>query len=198
MRKILLVAAAFLLPFLAAVPAAQAQTPNICGNDGSGYCINAWNGGPDVKMYYGNYSNDNFSIRYVYACSGSDTVQSTAHGDTTNCPFSNTNLDSDFYSDPIVEVADGNNGECVGTSGSAYSTSAYGYLGSCGNSEGTGAIDGAFNVLWYDSGCGYAFVNRYWSNQNSVASYWVSGGNPDTYLYVGQQESWTCWGGAGI
>lgn len=193
MRKILLVAAVILLPFLAAVPAAQASTSSICGNDGTGYCINAWNGGPNVKMYYGGYSNDNFSIRDVYVCSGSDLVQSTSHGDGTNCPFSNQNLDSDFWNYPIVEVVYGNNGECVGTA-----SSDTGYLGACGNSEGSGAIDGAFNVLWYDSGCGYAFVNRYWTNRRSVSSYWVSGGNPDTYLYVGQQASWTCWGGSGI
>ena len=195
MRKVLLVAAAFLLPFLAAVPAAQASSPNICGNGGSGYCINAWNGGPYVKMYYGGYSNDNFYIRDVYMCSGSDLVQSTAHGEATNCPFSNQNLDSDpnFWNHPIVEVVYGNNGECVGTSANGY-----GYLGSCGNSAGSGAINGAFNVLWYDSGCGYAFVNRYWTNHNSDASYWVSGGNPNTYLYVGRQEAWTCWGGTGI
>ena len=24
-----------------------------CGNGGTGYCMNAWNGGPYVKMYYG-------------------------------------------------------------------------------------------------------------------------------------------------
>ncbi len=194
MKKTLLIAAAFLMPFLAAVPAAHAQGPNICGNDGAGYCINAWNGGPDVKMYYGGYANDNFSIQYAYICSGSDLVQSTAHGEATNCPFSNTNLDSGaFWNQPIVKVVDGNNGECVGTS-----SSGHGYLGSCGNSQGTGAIDGTFNVLWFDSGCGYAFVNRYWSNRNFIDSYWVSGGNPDTYLFVGQQQSWTCWGGSGI
>jgi hypothetical protein len=156
MRKIvLLVMAAIFLPFLGAVPAAQASSPDICGNGGSGYSVNAWNGGPYVKMYYGGYSNDNFYIHDVYACSGSDKVQSTAHGESTNCPFSNSNLDNNFWNDTIVEVVYGNDGECVGTSANGY-----GYLGSCGNTQGSGAIDGAFNVLWYDSG-GYAFVNRY-------------------------------------
>jgi hypothetical protein len=48
------------LPLLVGVPAAQAQISQVCGNTASGYCINAWNGGPSVKMYYGGYSNDNF------------------------------------------------------------------------------------------------------------------------------------------
>jgi hypothetical protein len=193
MRKILLVAATFLLPFLAAVPVAQASSPNICGNAGSGYCINAWNGGPYVKMYYGGYSNDNFYLRDVSVCSGSARVQSTRHGDATDCPFTNPNLDSLFWNDRIVEAVYGNNGECVGTTASGT-----GFLGSCGSSDGTGAINGAFNALHYYSGCGYALANRYWSNQFSNQYYWVSGGNPGTPLYLNGQDSWTCWGGSGI
>lgn len=67
MRKLLLVAAAVLLPFLVGVPAAQAQISQVCGNTGTGYCMNAWNGGPSVKMYYGGYSNDNFGATQVWA-----------------------------------------------------------------------------------------------------------------------------------
>jgi hypothetical protein len=193
MRRMLFVAAAFFLPFLPAIPAAQAASTALCGNNGSGYCINAWNGGPTVKMYYGDYANDNFYLRDVSLCSGSDRVQSTQHGETTNCPFSNANLDNTFWNNTIVEAVYANNGACVGTSASGY-----GYLGSCGNSAGSGAIDGAFNVLHFYTGCGYALVNRYWTNKNGTSSYWASGGNPNTYLYVGQQGGYTCWGGSGI
>ena len=124
MRRILLVAAALLLPFLAAAPAAHAATYEICGNNGSGYCMNAWNGGPGVKMYYGGYTNDDFYTHYVYLCSGSDQVQSTAHGDATNCPFSNSILDKDFIQ-PYDSGSrpDGNNGQCIGTSSSGYGSS---------------------------------------------------------------------------
>lgn len=194
MRRILLVAAALLLPFLAAAPAAHAATYQICGNNGSGYCINAWNGGPGVKMYYGGYTNDDFYTHYVYMCSGSDLVQSTAHGEATNCPFSNSILDQNFYNHTIVEIVNGNNGQCVGTS-----SSGYGYLGACGNATtGSGAIDGAFDVIDFQSGCGYALLNRYWSNHYSSQYYLVSGGNPGTYLYLNGQDSWTCWNGPGI
>src|SRR5260370_26708221 len=92
-------------------------------------------------MYYGGYSNDNFYLRDVYVCSGSAAGQSTQHGDTTNWPFSNSNLDSFFWNNTIVEAVDANNGECACTSANSYR-----YLGSCENAQGSGAIDGAFNV----------------------------------------------------
>lgn len=194
MRRILLVAAALILPFLAVIPAAHAAAYQICGNNGSGYCINAWNGGPTVRMYYGGYTNDDFYTHDVYMCSGSDKVQSTQHHDATNCPFTNAASDNAFWNETIVEVVDGNNGQCVGTSASGY-----GYLGACGNATtGSGAINGAFNVLHFNTGCGETLVNRYWSNKESGAYYWKSGGNPGTYLYVNGQDSWTCWGGSGL
>ena len=74
MRKFLFVAAALLLPLLVGLPAAQAQISQVCGNTGTGYCINAWNGGPSVKMYYGGYSNDSFAATPVFC------VQRARHG----------------------------------------------------------------------------------------------------------------------
>ncbi len=47
-------------------------------------------------MYYGGYSNDFFYVTPVYACSGYARVQSTVFGDTTNCPFTNQQLDINF------------------------------------------------------------------------------------------------------
>ena len=113
-------------------------------------------------MYYGGYSNDFFYMTPVYACSGYARVQSTVYGDTTNCPFTNQQLDINFWNDPIVEAVDGNNGKCVGT-GNANGLSTVGYLGSCGNIYGSGAIQGAFNVLAPCAG-GDNIVNRYWTN----------------------------------
>jgi hypothetical protein len=52
MRKVLIVAAVALLPFLVAAPAAQAQTNQICGNGGSGYCITS-GGNPDTPLSVG-------------------------------------------------------------------------------------------------------------------------------------------------
>src|SRR5262252_4271646 len=116
-RTLIAAAVAALLPclmLLAGAPAAQASTA-LCGNGGSGYCMNAWNGGPYVKMYYGGYYNDNFYLRAVAACSGHATVQSTLDGDSTNCPFNDGYVDHVLHGDLIVEIVYGNNGQCVGT-----------------------------------------------------------------------------------
>jgi hypothetical protein len=186
-RKFLLAAAVLLLPFLAAVPSANAATYQICGNSGTGYCMNAWNGGPDVKMYNGGVANDNFYTHNVYMCGGGDKV-------TTSCPFSTAALNNLFHNDTIVEVVDGNNGKCIGTS-----SSGYGYLGACGDATtGSGAVNGAFDVIHYNTGCGNALANRYWSDHYSSQYYLKSGGNPGTYLYLNGQDSWTCWGGSGM
>lgn len=191
--KALLIFAAVLLPFLAGIPAAHAQTPAICGNTGSGYCINAWNGGPAVKMYYGGYSNDSFQEIPVYPCSGQDTVQSTTYNnETTDCPFINTVLDNEFEGDRIVEILY-RNGQCVADA------MGDGGLGACGDVYGNGAANGAFDVLAPCPG-GWFIVNRYWTNQDGphgTGEYWASGGNPGTNLIIGN-PSGTCWGGSGL
>jgi hypothetical protein len=202
MRRITLtgVAAAALLTclvLLAEIPAAQASS-QICGNAGSGYCMNAWNGGPYVKMYNGGYYNDNFYYRVITACSGQAFVQSTAYGDRTNCPFFNSGADQAYHGDLIVELVYGNNGECVGTGGSG-SYPDYGYLGACGNGSGSGAANGVVDVKVPDI-CysGAALVNRYWTDKDSPyyvnSAYVTSGGSVGAPLYVGDTSSYTCWG----
>lgn len=182
---------------LAGIPAAQASS-QLCGNGGSGYCMNAWGGGPYVKMYYGGYYNDDFYLRPVYACSGHATVQSTADGDSTNCPFTIPDIDHLYHKDLIVEVVYGHNGECVGT-GSSGGYPDVGYLGSCGNSSGGGAANGVIDVQT-DLYCstGFGLVNRYWTNQDSTyyvdIAYVTSGGSLGANLYVGATSAETCWG----
>ena len=47
----------------------------VCGNGGSGYCINAWFGGPPVKMYYGGKSNEDFEFIFnVKECGSGGTT----------------------------------------------------------------------------------------------------------------------------
>lgn len=200
--RVLTSCAVVILTCLVGIPAAQAQT-NICGNDGSGYCMNAWNGGPTVRMYYGGYANDNFSFQPVYPCSGSDRVQSTAHGSQTNCPFSNTFIDSDLYNAEIVEIVYENEpNECVGSETPGFGGDAA-VLGACGNMYGTGALNGAFDVVAFDNTgqCfGHFFVNRFWTNQFPASEAFVeSGGNPGTALQTGWTSQFTgdeptCWG----
>jgi hypothetical protein len=205
MRKLIAAAAAvplLCLMSLTASPSAQAQTSAICGNGGSGYCMNAWNGGPYVKMYYGGYTNDNFYLTTVSPCSGRNTVQSTMRGDATNCPFNNSLVDYLLWNNQIMEIVDANNGKCVGT-GNLNGTPDVGYLGACGDNYGNGAIQGAFDVAVFGfqgdcSSSSVALVNRFWTNYYSGQERFVlSGGNPGTSLFVGSNV-YTCWGGAGV
>lgn len=204
MRKLIAAAAAvplLCLMSLTAIPSAQAQISQICGNGGSGYCMNAWNGGPYVKMYYGGYHNDNFYLETVSPCSGRNTVQSTMRGDATNCPFSDSLIDYLLWNNQIMEIVYGNNGKCVGT-GNLNGTPDVGYLGACGDDFGNGAIQGAFDVAIFGGqdcpSTSVLLVNRYWTNYyGSQERFVLSGGNPGTSLFVGSNV-YTCWGGPGV
>src|SRR5215471_2534943 len=87
------------------VQPAGASTSQVCGNGGSGYCLNDWGGaghsGDAIKMYYGGTTNDDFYVQKVNWCSGHDTVQSRGRGDSTDCPFANTNWDYNLRGDFI-------------------------------------------------------------------------------------------------
>ena len=200
--RILTSCAVVIATCLIGIPAAQAQS-NICGNDGSGYCMNAWNGGPTVKMYYGGVYNDNFSYNPVFLCSGSDRVQSTLHGSKTDCPFTNKYIDSDAYNAEIVEIVyDNATNECVASETPGYGGDAA-VLGACGNMYGTGAANGVFDVVAYDitGQCfGNFLVNRFWTNFfGSTETFVESDGNPGADLETGWTPQYTgeeptCWG----
>ena len=192
--------AAVLTVFLTGGPPAKAIAFQLCGNQGAGYCMNAWNGGPYVKMYYGGQSNEGFELQLSFICNGSDMVQSTAHGDKINCPFSNASLDSALWRSPIVRIQYGN--LCVGTH-SEFEQPGVGYLGPCGDNTGAGAINGAFDVEASDAGAiqpqcpnGIILINRYWTNQFGTGqyAYVTSGGNPGTSLLMDDASNFTCWG----
>lgn len=54
---------------------AQATPSQVCGNGGSGYCLNDWGGaghsGDVIKMFNGGTTNDDFFVQKVNRCSGS-------------------------------------------------------------------------------------------------------------------------------
>jgi hypothetical protein len=192
-----------------AIPSAQAATGvNICGNGGTGYCINAWNGGPYVKMYYGgNIANDQFYLSPQSVCQGDAYVMAVGRGDPINCPFNNVSYDNQYEGDVIVSIDDygGNSaGECVGT-GNLNGAPDVGYLGSCGNNFGNGLIQGGLFIETTTSNCNgmyngenrWVLINRYWTNQDLQPAYAYSGGNPGQPLYVGATGNGTCWGGSG-
>jgi hypothetical protein len=176
---------------------AEASNSQVCGNSGSGYCLNDWGGagasGDAIKMYYGGTRNDDFYVIEVNRCEGSYTVTSTYYGDSSNCPFGTTGLDNEFWGDPIVEIVDTNaETECVASNSSDYAV-----LGSCANPiNGSGGADGVIMVsieACY-SPYGYGFVDRYTSDPHSKPYYLTSGGNPGVQAYYGS-SSVSCWNG---
>jgi hypothetical protein len=210
MRRLTLWAAAVSLSCTAVMmvaPAAQASPlNNVCGNRGSGYCLNAWNGGPYVKMYYGgNYGNDQFYLIAESACQGQDYVTAVAAGDALNCPFSNVKYDNEYEGDGIDAIyyvgsfSSNSPTYCVGT-GNLNGLPDVGYLGACGDGYGDGIIQGGLFVQTSTTYCigGVVLINKYWTNQDAQPAYAYSGGNPGQPLYVGANGSGTCWGGSGV
>ncbi len=169
-----------------AVPALATQQ-QICGNGGTGYCMNDWNhqSGGIVKMYYGNSSNEDFYIIFDNRCDGGHTVLSTEDGDPVNCPFATASLDFQYRGYNIVEVQYGPYDECIGGSGSAA------YLQDC--STGTGTVQ----ITDYESCNGGAqLINRYQSDLYGLGETVTSGGSVGSQLLLNvSQSDGTCWGG---
>jgi hypothetical protein len=196
-RVVALPGAALALVAWLGVQPALASSSQVCGNSGTGYCLNDWGGagqsGDAVKMYYGGTTNDDFYVQEVNWCSGHDTVQSTAapHHDSTNCPFANTNWDANLAGDPIVQVTYINNTtQCVATTSSPKAV-----LGSCANPlSGSGGANGVINVLWNQS-CGAYFMNRYWTDANSGNDTFLASGNAPGNQAQFTVGGGTCWGG---
>jgi len=156
-----------------------------CGNAGTGYCLNDWNGTfGDVKMYYGGYTNDLWIYQPLYLCPGGVVA--------SNCPFSNTHLDNVFLGDPIFQLESYVlPGWCIGSS----TSSSLGIMQPCNNENtGTGGGTGTVWLFGVCSGGGDPFGNRYWSARYNTPE-WVESGNA---LYAQPNldfsgSSPTCW-----
>lgn len=158
-------------PALAAPPAHQ-----ICAQAGSGYCMNAWNGGPQVAVYQNGVANDAYQFQAINPCNSTP-----ANRVTQTCPFAvGSGLNSALAGDTIVRIKDTRNGQCVGTNGSGLGTE-----GSCGNVNGQNAANGVWDVQRLTGQGGYWLINRYWSDhfgqQEAVTSPGVSGDLLDMY-----------------
>jgi hypothetical protein len=195
---ILLLAGAVTAPaVVSATPALAAGNSNICGNRGTGYCLNDWNGGGSgnpVKMYYGNYYNDHFSIYYLNKCNAGDQVLGAPY----YCPFANHALDNSMAGDFIFAEYYYNSADsCVATNGSGDAI-----LGACPDALGNGGANGTVMVQEYTSSCGpvdsdfFLAVDRYWSDQYGTKAFQQSGGNPgiQAFLNYTSQSTATCWG----
>lgn len=196
-RKFLIIIASAIMAFTSLIVAggsAHASDPNICGNGGTGYCLNAWNGGNFVKMYYGGYSNDNFEVYQLTNMCNHGKVD-----EHTSCPFTaGSGLNTEFQGDAIVAIQYLNaTDSCVGSTVGTDAT-----LTLCpdlsGNGGGNGtimAISPISPVCFGDFAYGQ-YVDRYWSDNVKQAAYLDSGGNPGAQAYYGTGDG-TCWNQTG-
>jgi hypothetical protein len=200
-RKLKLLAAVTLPVVVAAAmsmvggtaPAYAQSSDDWCGNAGTGYCLNDWNGSiGDVKMYYGGVTNDLWIDQPLRLCSDNDLVTVSPA-----CPFSNTTLDAQFNGAFIFQLESAvNPGWCIGTSTSSSAT----ILQGCNNTA-TGTGGGTGTVLLLSStecifdglqeGAG-TIGSRYWTSRDQDEQFLGSGNA------VGNQASETgeatCWG----
>lgn len=185
--SLILVGAAALAVALLTGGTAQAQISQVCGNAGTGYCLNDWNNGGSgnpVKMYYGGYTNDDFYYEFEYICNGTDIVQVYPGG---GCPFTpGTGLNSLYKNDYILEIHYANRDNCVATTSGGLAV-----LGSCAESSG-GASDGVFMVANPNCSGGDYLVDRYWSDLGNTTYTLASGGNIGVQALF-ENGNTTCW-----
>jgi hypothetical protein len=174
---------------------AEAFQQEICGNGGTGWCMNDWNGANTyVKMYAGNSSHEDFVAIFNVSQCGNGKVHSTIGGDATDCPFGVKQLDYEWQGYPIGQIEYAPTGQCIG---SVSSTDGTAYLGNCGNNSGIGGITGSTLIISSVDG---TLIDRYWSDAYNLSgscciSYGLtSGGNSGTPLYEWGYPL-TSWGG---
>lgn len=171
---------------------AQAAQTEICGNAGTGYCLNDWNDGGNgnaVKMYYGGNSNEDFyAVQVTSWCN---------HGKVDlSCPFTHAALDKMYNGDVIFEIdyGPGTSELCVGVDQYADAVLA----NKCPSVDATPSNGTVFVQPKTPCGTGpggapatYA-VNRYESDVAGSTSYLRSGGNPGVQAYFSATP--TCFG----
>jgi len=191
---VLAVLAAAGLAVALALPA-HAAVPSVCGNGGSGYCLNAWNGGPDVRMANGGLANDNYNlIPLSLMCHDGHVHANAPYGP---CPFaSGSGINTQLNGAAIEAVRDGRNGQCVGSSSADASTA---LEGTCPDALGNGGGWATIYAIARNSGCSAGnqvfLEDRYWSNAYGHQVELASGGNPGTSAFFATNTGIaTCWG----
>jgi hypothetical protein len=153
---------------------AGAVAHQLCDVSSSTQCLNAWNGGPLVKTYSPNFTNDNFDWQPVKGRCSSANAYTTA-----NCPIAGTPAGL-----LIVQIQYFNNSTaCVGdNANSQFDAKAAEVAGFCNNTvTGTGGAWGSLFIIEPGGGCpsgNYTFVNVHWSS-NWGSRVWLGyPGNP--------------------
>jgi hypothetical protein len=174
-RKITAAAAAMLLMTGIAVasgttPAFAASGHETCDDGLPVKCINAWGGGPDIKVYSPNVANNNFTIQGVNRCNNGDYT-------TSNCPIAGNPSGLFIYQ---IKFSGGGayNGRCVGDN----DTIGYAHLVNCNSTSypGTGGGTATIFVQFHGDGntlgfCSTSFnyaINSHFTIQGGG---WVTG-----------------------
>jgi hypothetical protein len=172
-----------------AAPAMAGQQQQICGNGGSGFCLNDWNNrgsGFPVLMYYGGNPNENFVAQFINRCGGHSFVTAPGTGfGNAYCPFASHQLDIDLAGAPIVQLHYQFTNLCV----AANTANAQGVMGDCNaTGTGTGGAVGTVQIIW-----GGAFlVNLHYTTGNNLVGL-LSGGNPQRPVFM-NSGTMTEWG----
>lgn len=195
LRRLVLPLVTALAPALLLAGPASATTYQICGNGGSGYCLNDWGGhayaGDAIKMYYGNSSNENFYIvRLTNFCSGAGYVTSapSCYG---QFGAGGINLVGDY----VVEIQYGPAGCVASDPGSGLAI-----LGTCPDLSGNNGSDGTVFAEAFTGPLGskqWAYYDRYWSKIDNDLRCLESGGNIGVQAYENHPNGCTVWGGSG-
>jgi hypothetical protein len=170
-------------------PALAGQQQQICGNLGSGYCLNDWNNrgsGFPVLMYYGGNPNENFTVQFINRCGGHSYVTAPGTGfGNAYCPFASHQLDLNLAGASIVQLHYQFTNLCV----AANTANAQAVMGDCNaTSNGTGGSVGTVQIIQ-----GGAFlVNLHYTTGNSEVGL-QSGGNPQKPVYM-NSATMTEWG----
>jgi hypothetical protein len=194
--KIIITMAVAMLGIGLSIPSAfGGTTPNICGNGGTGYCLNDWNNGgsgSQVKMNYGHTPNSDFSfVSLSFMCHDGHVHANAPYGP---CPFTNgSGLNTQMDGANIFALRH-SNGLCVGTTSSDVNTIMTDCPDSYGNGGGWSTIYAEATNANCQSGPWFA-ESRYWSDAYTSLSSLQSGGNVGIQASIGVQNSTaTCWG----
>ena len=170
---------------------------SICGNGGSGYCLNAWNGGGNgaqVKMFNGGVANDNYSVLSLsLMCHDGHVHANAPYGP---CPFENgTGLNTQMDGAAIIAIKDNRNGLCVGTNSDDLGAIEAACPDALGNGGGWSTIYATTRSSACPNSNQFYAQSRYWSNaydaKSSLASPGFSGGQA---FVANAQPTGTCWG----
>ena len=184
-----LVAAVTSLLMGTGVTPAWATQIQICGNSGSGYCLNDWGGGDfagdPVKMYYGGSSSEHFQNSFLSGMCNNGYVTST-------CPALGS-AQSSLIGQPLYRIDYGPGG-CVADNGSYKAV-----IGNCPSDSGSGGSDGSiFIEVPYGPGSCRLFSREqsdYWGTPVGLNSGGSVGAQATTN---GSGSGLTYWGGPGV